>query len=181
MLYFIILVIIILVVGIILYNSLVSSRNTVKNEWANIDVELQRRFDLIPNLVETVKGYMKQEENVLTEITNLRTSWNSAKTTKEKATLNNNLSNGLKSIFAVAESYPDLKSSASFVELQQELSNAETRIASAREVYNSMVNEYNTKIDTIPTNIVASICNFGKADLFEVENEEVRKNVEVKF
>lgn len=181
MLYFIILVIIILVVGIILYNSLVSSRNTVKNEWANIDVELQRRFDLIPNLVETVKGYMKQEETVLTEITNLRTSWNGAKTAKEKANLNNSLSNGLKSIFAVAESYPDLKSSANFVELQQELANAETRIASSREVYNSMVNEYNTKIDTVPTNIVASIFNFEKADLFEVENEEVRKNVEVKF
>lgn len=177
----VIIVVAIIVLGVVCYNSLVASRNKVKEEWAGIDVQLERRFDLIPNLVETVKGYAKHEEETLTSLTNLRTSWNEARSTKEKVKLDNSLNGALKSIYAVAENYPELKANENFLQLQVELKNTEDKIAASRNSYNNAVNTLNTKIETIPTNIIASLFHFEKADLFEVENEEVRKNVKVSF
>ena len=173
--------IVLVVLAVLFYNSLVSSRNRVKQEWSEIDVQLQRRFDLIPNLVETVKGYANHESETLTKLTELRTSWNSAKTVEEKGNLNTNLTNSLRSIYAVAENYPDLKANENFLQLQVELSSTEEKIANSRNSYNSAVNEYNTKIEIVPTNIIAKLFHFEKSELFEVENEEVRKNVKVSF
>lgn len=172
-------VLIVLVVGC--YNSLVSARNKVKEEWSGIDVQLERRFDLIPNLVETVKGYSKHENETLAKLVELRTSWGGAKTVEEKGKLNNSLTNNLRSIYAIAESYPELKANENFLQLQLELTNTEEKIASSRNTYNSAVNTYNTKIETIPTNIIASLFHFEKSELFQVESEEVRKNVKVNF
>ena len=152
-----IIIIALIVLVIVCYNGLVISRNKVKEEWSGIDVELKRRFDLIPNLVETVKGYVKHEEETLTKLTELRTSWNEAKTTKEKGKLDSNLNDVLKSIYAVAENYPELKANENFLQLQIELKNTEDKIASSRNKYNDAVNTYNTKVETIPSNIVASI------------------------
>ena len=175
-------VIILLIIAVIIcYNDLVVARNKVQELWGSIDVQLTRRFDLIPNLVETVKGYTKHEEETLTKLTELRTSWNSVKSSEEKIKLNSELSSSLKSVFAVVENYPDLKANETFLQLQSELKNTEDKIASARNTYNSAVNVYNTKIDVIPSNIVASLFHFSKAELFSVENEEVRKNVKVSF
>ena len=163
------------------YNSLITSKNRVKQEWSGIDVQLQRRFDLIPNLVETVKGYVKHESETLTKLTELRTAWNQTTSIKEKSKLNDSLTDNLKSVYAVIENYPDLKASENFLQLQVELTNTEEKIAESRNSYNSAVNEYNTKIEVIPTNIIAVIFRFKKSELFEVENEEARKNVKVSF
>ena len=175
----IIVVLLILVIG--MYNGLVTSRNKVKNSWSQIDVQLQRRFDLIPNLVESVKGYMKHEESVLTQVTELRTSWAKASTVGEKARLDNELSSALKTIMAVSENYPDLKASQNFSELQEELRNTENKIAYARQFYNDSVTMYNTKLEVIPTNIIAAVFNFKAEELFEAESSEARKNVKVNF
>ena len=122
MLYAIIgIIVALIIIGILCYNSLVSLRNKVKEQWSGIEVQLERRFDLIPNLVETVKGYAKHEEETLTKLTDLRTSWNEAKTVNEKSELNNSLNSNLRSIYAVAESYPDLKANETFIQLQLEL------------------------------------------------------------
>ena len=176
-----IIIIALIVLVIVCYNGLVISRNKVKEEWSGIDVELKRRFDLIPNLVETVKGYVKHEEETLTKLTELRTSWNEVKTTKEKGKLDSNLNDALKSIYAVAENYPDLKANENFLQLQIELKNTEDKIASSRDKYNDSVNTYNTKVETIPSNIVASIFKFKKEELFTLENEEARKNIKINF
>ena len=146
---------IVLVIAVIaLYNDLVSLRQRVKNAWSQIDVQLQRRFDLIPNLVETVKGYMGHESDVLTKVTELRTSWANASTVKEKSELDSELSGALKTIMAVSENYPELKASANFSQLQEELQNTE---------------------------IIASMFHFEPEQLFEAESQEARKNVKVDF
>lgn len=176
-----IIIVVLVLILIICYNSLVSSRNKVKKEWSGINVQLERRFDLIPNLVETVKGYAKHEEETLTNLTELRTAWQGAKTVGEKSELNNGLNSALKSIFAVSESYPELKSNENFLQLQVELKNTEDKIASSRNIYNDAVTTYNTKIETIPTNLIACMFHFEKAELFKLENEEARKNVKVSF
>ncbi len=179
----IILVIVVLLVVFIIaiYNSLISLRNQVRNSWAQIDVELQRRFDLIPNLIETVKGYMKHEESVLTKVTELRSAWSTAQSVADKASLENQLSGALKSIMAVAEGYPDLKANANFISLQEELANTENKLSASRVTYNNVTTMYNTKIEIFPANIVASMFNFKHEDLFKVENEEAKKNVKVSF
>lgn len=177
----IIVIVIILVVVALMYNGLITSRNKVKNAWSQIDVQLQRRFDLIPNLVETVKGYMKHEESVLTKVTELRTSWANASTVSAKAELDSELSGALKTIMAVSENYPDLKSSKNFTELQEELRSTEDKIAYARQFYNDSVTMYNTKLETIPTNIIASMFNFKQEELFEAASDEARQNVKVDF
>ncbi len=180
----VIIVIIILVVIFAListYNSLIQSRNKVKNSWSQIDVQLQRRFDLIPNLVETVKGYMKHEEETLAKVTELRTSWANAKTVNEKAGLDNQLSGVLKTIMAVSENYPDLKANQSFIGLEQELKETENKISYARQFYNDSVTIYNTKVETIPTNIVASLFGFKVEELYKVDSEEAKNNVKVNF
>ena len=164
-----------------LYNKLVTSRQKVKNAWSQIDVQLQRRFDLIPNLVETVKGYMGHEEGVLTKVTELRTSWANAKSVSEKAELDNELSGTLKTIMAVSENYPDLKANQNFSELQEELRSTENKISYSRQFYNDAVTMYNTRLETFPSNLVASVFNFKAETLFEAESAEARKNVKVYF
>ena len=163
------------------YNGLIQSRNKVKNAWSQIDVQLQRRFDLIPNLIESVKGYMGHEEGVLTKVTELRSSWANATTVSEKAALDDELTGALKTIMAVSENYPDLKANQNFSELQEELRNTENKIAYARQFYNDSVTMYNTKLQMFPTNIVAAIFSFKEEELFKTESEEARKNVKVDF
>ena len=178
----VLMIIIVLVVIIaVMYNGLVSSRNKVKNAWSQIDVQLQRRFELIPNLVESVKGYMAHEEGVLTKVTELRTSWANASTVSEKAELDNQLSGALKTIMAVSENYPDLKANQNFSELQEELRNTENKITYSRQFYNDSVTMYNTKLEVIPTNIIAGIFGFKPEELFKVDSDEARKSVKVDF
>jgi len=180
---YIVLIVIALIVLflIVTYNGLIGSRNTVKNAWSQIDVQLQRRFDLIPNLVDTVKGYMQHEKTVLEKVTALRTSWASASTVSEKADLSNQLTGALKTIMAVSENYPDLKASKNFSELQEELRNTENKISYARQFYNDSATRYNTKLQVVPSNIVASMFNFKAEDLFKTDSEETKQNVRVNF
>ncbi len=175
-------VIVVLVVLIIaLYNGLVVARQKVRNAWSQIDVQLQRRFDLIPNLVESVKGYMTHEKEVLSKVTELRTSWANASSVGEKAKLDNELSGALKTIMAVSENYPDLKANQNFSELQEELRATENKISFSRQFYNDSVTAYNTKLEVVPTNIIASMFNFKPEELFKAESDEARKNVKVDF
>ena len=176
-----IIVAVIAILLVVLYNKLVTMRLRVKNAWSQIEVQLQRRFDLIPNLVETVKGYMAHESDVLTKVTDLRSSWAEAKTVDEKAKLDNELSDTLKTIMAVAENYPDLKANQSFASLQEELKNTENKISYSRQFYNDTVTRYNTQLQVFPSNIVAGMFHFTEETLFEVDNEEARKNVKVEF
>lgn len=175
-------IVVILVIAVILiYNSLVSKRQNVKNAWSQIDVQLQRRFDLIPNLVETVKGYMTHEKDVLEKVTSLRSSWAEANTVAEKSALDNELSSALKTILAVSENYPDLKANQSFADLQEELRTTENKISFSRQFYNDTVTIYNTKLETFPSNVIASMFGFKEESLFEAESDEARKNVKVDF
>ena len=176
-----IIIAVIIIFAISVYNGLVTSRQKVKNAWSQIDVQLQRRFDLIPNLVESVKGYMKHEEGTLTKVTELRTAWANAKTVSEKAEVNEQLSGALKTIMAVSENYPDLKANQNFSELQEELKNTENKISFSRQFYNDTVTMYNTKLEVFPSNIFASMFHFTAEELFKVDSEEARKNVKVDF
>ena len=179
--------IILIVVAVIIfwiigaYNGLVTLRQRVKNAWSQIDVQLQRRFDLIPNLVETVKGYASHEEGVFTKVAELRTSWAKASSVHEKAELANELTDTLKTIMAVSENYPELKANQNFSELQEELQNTENKISYSRQFYNDIVTKYNTKLEVFPDNFIASMFHFEAAELFAVDNEDVRKNVKVSF
>ncbi len=174
-------VVVIAIILVVIYNNLVTLRQRVQNAWSQIDVQLQRRFDLIPNLVETVKGYMKHEESTLTKVTDLRSSWAKASTVEEKANLDNALSDTLKTIMAVAENYPDLKANQSFNAMQAELSETENKIAYSRQFYNDTVTMYNTKLETFPSNLVANMFGFKASTLFNVDNEEAKKAVKVDF
>ena len=179
----IILVIVVLIVIAIIsmYNGLVSARVKVDNAWSQIDVQLQRRFDLIPNFVETVKGYAAHESETFEKIAQLRTSWANAGTVAEKAELDNQLSGALKTIMAVSEGYPELKANQNFSELSEELRNTENKISFSRQFYNDTVTKYNTKIQVFPSNIIAGMFNFTARDLFRAESDEARKNVKVDF
>ena len=182
MLWIILIIVVLLILFIIsVYNSLVTLRQRVKNAFGQMDVQLQRRFDLIPNLVETVKGYMTHESDTLAKVTELRTAWAGAKTVDEKAKLDNELSNTLKTIMAVAEAYPDLKANQNFESLQNELTETEDKISYSRQFYNDTVTKYNTKLELFPSNIVAGIFHFTAESLFEVDSAEARKNVKVDF
>lgn len=163
------------------YNNLVSSKVKVDNSFSQIDVQLQRRFDLIPNLVECVKGYMEHEADVLTKVTELRTSWASAGSVSEKVEIDNQLSGALKTIMAVSENYPDLKANQNFTGLQQDLKDTENKISYARQFYNDAVTRYNRNLMVFPSNIVASIFHFTPATLFEVDSAEAKQNVKVDF
>ena len=174
-------IILLIIFIIVVYNSLITLRQRVKNAWSQIDVQLQRRFDLIPNLVETVKGYMEHEKDVLTKVTELRSSWANAQTVLEKAQLDNQLSDALKTIMAVSENYPDLKANQNFSQLQEELRNTENKISYSRQFYNDTVTRYNTKLELFPSNIIASAFHFTAETLFEAESPEARKNVKVDF
>ena len=174
-------VIFIVIVFILIYNGLVEQKLRVDNAWSQIDVQLQRRFDLIPNFVETVKGYMAHESETFEKISELRSSWANASTVSEKAELDGQLSSTLKTIMAVSENYPDLKANQNFSELSEELRNTENKISFSRQFYNDTVTIYNTKLQVFPSNIVANMFHFTARDLFEVEGNEVRKNVKVDF
>ena len=163
------------------YNNLVSSKVKVDNSFSQIDVQLQRRFDLIPNLVECVKGYMEHESDVLTKVTELRTSWASAGSVSEKVEIDNQLSGALKTIMAVSENYPDLKANQNFTELQQNLRDTENKISYARQFYNDAVTIYNRNLTVFPSNIVASMFHFTPATLFAVDSAEAKQNVKVDF
>ena len=175
-------IVVILVIAVIaMYNSLVSARIRVDNAWSQIDVQLQRRFDLIPNFVETVKGYMNHESETFTKIADLRTAWAGANTVSEKAALDNQLSDTLKTIMAVSENYPNLKANQNFSELSEELRNTENKISYSRQFYTDTVTRYNTKLELFPSNFIASMFKFTPKTLFEAESEEARKNVKVDF
>ena len=164
-----------------MYNSLVQSKIKVDNAWSQIDVQLQRRFDLIPNFVETVKGYMTHEQETFEKIAQLRTSWANAESVSDKAKLDGELSTTLKTIMAVSESYPELKANQNFSELSEELRNTENKISFARQFYNDTATAYNTKLEVFPSNIIAGMFNFKSRDLFNAESDEARKNVKVDF
>ena len=181
MLIFLIIIAVLIIFVIGAYNNLVVARQKVKNAWSQIDVQLQRRFDLIPNFVETVKGYMAHEQETLAKVTELRTSWANAGTINEKAELNNQLSGALKTIMAVSENYPDLKANQNFLELQEELRNTENKISFSRQFYNDSVTMYNTKLEVFPSNLIAGWFKFTVETLFAAESEEARKNVKVDF
>ena len=162
------------------YNSLVSLKNRTDESWSDIDVQTKRRYDLIPNLVEAVKGYMGQERGVLEDVTKARSAAMSATGVADKAEKENALSGTLKSLFAVAESYPDLKSSQNFLQLQEELTNTEDKIQASRRFYNAMVRELNIKIQSFPTNTIAGMLGYQKREFFEAQGAE-REAVQVKF
>jgi len=175
-----------IIIGIVIlfvlfiYNSLITTKMRVSEALSQIDVQLKRRADLIPNLVETVKGYATHEKELFEKVTKERTALISAKGTGEKAAANNQLTQTLKSIFAVAENYPDLKASQNFLELSEELSDTENKIAYARQFYNSSVLDFNTKIKTFPNALFSGLLNFKEAEFFETSAEE-KQPVKVKF
>ena len=175
-------IVVIIVLAIIgMYNGLVQSKVKVDNAWSQIDVQLQRRFDLIPNFVETVKGYMTHEKETFEKIAALRTSWANTQSVSEKANLDNELSTALKTIMAVSESYPELKANQNFSDLSEELRNTENKISFSRQFYNDTVTMYNTKLQVFPSNIIAGMFNFKPRDLFTAQSDEARRNVKVDF
>jgi LemA protein len=177
----IVIILIVVVVAVIwLYNGLINLRNRVKNAWSQIDVQLKRRTDLIPNLVETVKGYAAHEKGVFENVTKARSSLMNASGVQESAEANNQLTGALKSLFAVAENYPDLKASQNFRELQAQLTETEDKIAYSRQFYNDTVLRYNNKVQMFPSNILASLFKFSEAEFFEIAEGE-RAVPEVKF
>ena len=165
---------------ILTYNGLVRARNRIENAWAQIDVQLRRRYDLIPNLVETVKGYVKHERETLEAVTKARADAIGAQGVAEQAKAENQITGALKSLFAVTEAYPELKANENFLSLQEELSGTEGRIAYARQFYNDAVLRYNTKIETFPTNILAGMFGFREREYFEADDTS-RGPVSVQF
>ncbi|HHT18043.1 MAG TPA: LemA family protein [Methanobacterium sp.] len=163
------------------YNRLINMRNMVDTSYSNIDTLLQKRFDLVPNLVSTVKGYMKHERELLEEITRARSDWMNASTIKENAGADDMASKALKSIFAVAENYPDLKANENFLLLQEELVGIENKIAYARQRYNRTVLDLNNAVQQFPSNIIAQIFRFQNREFFEVESERIRDVPQMNF
>lgn len=166
---------------VFLYNRLVFWRQQVKNAWSQIDVQLKRRYDLIPNLIETVKGYAKHEKETLEKVMQARNMATQAHSPKESSQAETMLSGTLKSLFAVTENYPDLKANQNFLRLQEELASTENKLSFARQFYNDTTATYNTKIEVFPTNMMAGMMGFKKEEFFVVENPEERKNVKVQF
>ncbi|NLY70396.1 MAG: LemA family protein [Clostridiales bacterium] len=179
--YLIIAIIILAIIIIAIYNSLIRKRNNVESAWANIDVQLQRRFDLIPNLVETVKAYAKHEKETLERVVELRNLFNKATSPKEIEKIDLEMNSALKKLFAVAENYPDLKANKNFLMLQESLEGTENRIAYSRNNYNHLVMIYNTAIQTFPGMWIAKPFGFKKKDFFEIEASEIREAVKVNF
>lgn len=173
-------VIIVLLFVWFLYNSLVTARVRVREAWSGIEVQLKRRSSLIPNLIETVKGYAKHEKSVLENVTKARTALLSAKNPKQAAKADNMLAGALKTLFAVAENYPKLQAAENFKELQLELSDTETKIAASRQFYNANVLDYNTKIKVFPNLIFANLFDFSQEEFFEAE-PNAKKEIKVKF
>ena len=178
----IIVVLVLLVFGFFIgnYNILVQLRNRVRDQWSQIDIQLKRRFDLVPNLVETVKGYTKHEKETLEGVVKARNAYQTATTPEEQMKADGELTKTLTKLFALAEAYPDLKANDNFMELQTELSNIEEKISTARQFYSDSVLNYNNRVQMFPSNIVASMFGFREEKYFEALGEE-RENVKVKF
>ena len=174
--------IVVLIWFIAIYNGFITLRYRVKESWSDIEVQLKRRYDLIPNLIETVKGYMAHERGVFEKVTQARTAAMGANTAGEHAQTENMLTGALKSLFAVAENYPELKANTNFLELQRELSDTENKIQAARRFYNSNVMAQNTAVDSFPSNVIAQIFRFGHEEFFDLdEAPEQREPVKVRF
>jgi LemA protein len=174
---------VVVVLGFVLvgmYNGLITLKNRVDEAWSDIDVQLKRRYDLIPNLINTVKGYATHEKELFENVTKARTAAMSAGTPGEKQDAENMLSGTLKSLFAVSENYPDLKANQNFLELQRELSDTEDKIQASRRFYNGNVRDFNTKIQVFPTNLLAGMLGFVKREFFAADEAE-KENVQVKF
>jgi LemA protein len=181
MTFILIIAIVVVLYVVFTYNSMVKLRNQVKEAWSDIDVQLKRRYNLIPNIVETVKGYAAHEEAVFTKVTEARANAINATNIKDQGAAENMLSGALKSLFAVAENYPELKANENFMQLQNELVDTEDKIQSARRFYNSITRDYNTKIQQFPSSLIAQPFGFRAELFFEVEEAEQRENVEVSF
>jgi len=163
------------------YNAIITLRNNREKAFADIDVQLKLRFDLVPNLVNTVKGYAKHEKSTFNEVIEARNKYKTASSTDDKIWASNMLTWALGKLFALAEAYPDLKANESFSKLQMELSDIENKLAAARRFFNSATTEFNTYIELFPANIIAWIFNFKRAELFEVINEQEKESVKVEF
>lgn len=181
------LVIVLIIIGVVavaaigIYNGLVRLRNRADNAWAQVDVQLRRRYDLIPNLVETVKGYAAHEKETFQKVTEARSQAINAGTVAEQGKAENMLTGALKSLFAVVESYPDLKANQNFLMLQEELAGTEGKISYARQFYNDTVMKFNTKQQVFPSNIIAGMFNFQEKEYFEIEEPEAKEPVKVEF
>ncbi len=178
---FLIIVGALVLIAIGMYNSLITLRNRCDNAWSQVDVQLRRRYDLIPNLVETVKGYAKHEREVFEKVTQARAAAINAQTVKDQGQAENMLTGALKSLFAVAENYPDLKANQNFLLLQEELSGTESKIAYARQFYNDQVMKFNMKQQVFPSNLIASMFGFKIKEYFEIGEAEARGPVKVSF
>ncbi len=177
-----VLVVLLLVFLVFTYNALVRLRQRLRNAWSQVDVQLKRRYDLIPNLVNSVQGYAAHEKSTFEEIARVRNQAIAAKTVREQSQAETMLSGALRNLFAVAEAYPELRANANFMQLQEELTNTESKIAFSRQFYNDTVQKLNTRIELFPTNLVAGMFGFGPADYFTLQDEPgAREPVEVKF
>ncbi len=174
------LIVLVAIIGVVVFNGVVKLRNRVDNAWSQIDVQLKRRYDLIPNLVETVKGYAAHERQTLEAVVQARNMGVNAQGVQEQAQAENMLTGALKSLFALSEAYPDLKANQNFLQLQEELTGTEGRIAYARQFYNDTVQSYNTKIQTFPAVVVAGAMHFTPREYFEID-EQSREPVQVSF
>ena len=176
-------VVLAVILVIVVYNGLITMQQRVKEAWSDIDVQLKRRYNLIPNLVETVKGYAKHEQETFDRVVKARAAAMNAQGVEETGKAENMLTGALKSIFALSEAYPDLKANQNFAKLQEELSDTENKIQAARRFYNGMVRDFNTKMQVFPNNVIVGFFGgkFQKQEFFEIEEEGQRKNVEVKF
>lgn len=174
-------IVVFLVLLVLIYNSLVRARTRAAEAWSDIDVQLKRRYDLIPNLVETVKGYATHERELFEKVTEARSRAMGATSLKEKGDAENMLSQTLKSLFAVAENYPTLRASENFAKLQDELSDTENKIQAARRFYNGLTRDYNIKLQIFPHNVIAGMLGFVPREFFQTEGEDERAPVKVKF
>jgi LemA protein len=175
------LILLVAILLVTLYNRLVRLRNRAENAWAQVDVQLRRRYDLIPNLIETVKGYASHERTTFEEVTKARTAAQQAQTVQEQAKAENILTEAIGRLFAVAEQYPELRATENFQQLQAQLEDTESKIAVSRQVYNDAVLTYDTALETVPTNIVGSMFNFEVREYFEVEEPAAREAPRVQF
>ena len=173
-------VVVVAIAIIAMYNGLITLKNRVDEAWSDISVQLKRRYDLIPNLISTVKGYAAHEKEVFEKVTEARTRAMNAGTTQEKAEAENMLSGTLKSLFAVSENYPELKANQNFLELQRELTDTEDKIMASRRFYNGNVRDFNTKLQVFPTNMIAGMLKFSAREFFEMDEKE-KENVKVEF
>lgn len=178
----VIIIVLVLLIGyvIVTYNNLVSSRNKVENQFSQVDIQLKRRIDLIPNLVETVKGYAKHEEGTLTKVIEARNKAVSASSINDKVDASNELANALSKLLVLVEAYPDLKANSNFVTLQNDLKDTEDKIAYARQFYNDSAMVYNNHVEMFPSNIIANIFKFKKFEFFKISEKE-KENPKVEF